>query len=258
MVDLARLGISQEDRVKPINLCYALNQGLRTISPPQVELAAIRWTAKGNLVITGGPSATPHTLQLAAPHISTILPNILSLPIDHSISHPRANVKWSKILINGVPTNASTGEGQSIGPASPDTCHSALAAINPSYATLTITQKPSWVRPPSSYTSGAVSSLSVAFEDPDRSKLKLLLAERYLYLFGHRAQVKKWKYRQTKNKGTSKPNTTKHDQGGDKPDEEDVDIITTPASSSSHPTVQVTHNTRKSNRKPKAMQPPKA
>ena len=257
VVDLAHLGISQADRVKPINLCYALNQGLRAISPPQVELAAVRWTAKGNLVITGGPSSTPHSLQLAAPHISTILPTVLSLPIDHSISPPRANVKWSKILINGVPTNASPGEGPSNGPASSDLCHSALAAINPFYATLTITQKPSWVRPPSSYTPGSVSSLSVAFEDPDGSKLKLLLAERYLFLFGHRAQVKKWKYRQTKNKGKSNSNTTEHDQGGDKPDDEDVDIITTPANSSSQPTVQATHNTRKSNRKPKATQPPK-
>jgi len=35
--------------------------------------------------------------------------------------------------------------------------------------------------------SGAISSLSVAFEDPDGSKLKTLLAERYLYLFGNRA-----------------------------------------------------------------------
>jgi len=36
MVDLAPLGISQKDWVKPVHLCHALNQGLSTISPPQV------------------------------------------------------------------------------------------------------------------------------------------------------------------------------------------------------------------------------
>ena len=37
VVDLAHLGISQVDRVKPINLCYALNQGLHAISPHKLS-----------------------------------------------------------------------------------------------------------------------------------------------------------------------------------------------------------------------------
>ena len=255
VVDLAPFGINQKDRVKPVHLCSAINQGLRNISPPQVELAAIRWTAKGNLVVTGGPTSTPHTLQLAAPHISNIISSTLSLPSNRTLAQPRANVKWSKILINGVPTRASSGAGPNTGPASPDLCHSALAAINPSYASLTITQKPSWVRPPSSYTPSSISSLSVAFEDPDGSKLKQILAERYLYIFGHRALVKKWKYRQPKTKDNSKSTAVKHTQDGDTPDEEDIDITSTPATISAPPSILSKQPTRKSIRKPKPARP---
>jgi len=168
-----QLGIGKEGWVKPEILCHALNKELTAVTPPQVQLVAIRWTAKGNLVITGGPATTPHTLQLAAPHISISLPHLLSLPTNSPSPQPRPNTKWSKILINGVPTGASNDRS----PLTPDECHAALAASNPSYAALSITQKPSWVRPPSSYLPGAVSSLSVAFEDPDGSKLKVILAE---------------------------------------------------------------------------------
>src|SRR5882757_7303446 len=56
------------------------------------------------------------------------------------------NVQWSKLLINGVPTYASEDRG----PLSPEECHEALHALNPSYATLLVTRKPSWVRTPSS------------------------------------------------------------------------------------------------------------
>src|SRR5882672_10675804 len=54
----------------------------------------------------------------------------------------RANVKWSKILINGVPT----GKSQSREPYNPDECHQALLENNPAYVSLTIMQKPSWVK----------------------------------------------------------------------------------------------------------------
>ena len=76
---------------------------------------------------------------------------------------------------------------------------------------------------PSSYKQDDVSSLSVAFEDPDSSKSKALLAERHLYIFGTRATAKKWKYRQT-NKDKSKDSASKHLQAGDADDEQDVEI----------------------------------
>ena len=210
-MDLAKLGINTEDRVKPEVLCQTLNKDLAAITPPQVQLVATRWTAKGNLVITGGPAVTPHTLQLAAPHISTSLLHSFNLPTNSPLPQPRPNTKWSKITINGIPTGTTHDRS----PLSPDECHMALAALNPSYASLSIIQKPSWVRPPSSYKPGSVSSLSVAFEDPDGSKLRVLLAECYLYALGNRASVLKWKYHQTNSKAKSKSNASKHSKAGD-------------------------------------------
>jgi hypothetical protein len=221
VVDLAHLGVSAGDRVKLETICCALNEGLGRISPPQVQLAAVRWTAKGNLVVTGGPSSSPQSLQMVAPHINAILTLTLKLPSTSLISQPRANVKWSKILINGVPTGASKDRE----PYSPDECHAALTAINPAYAHLTIMHKPSWVRPPTSYQPGAISSLTVAFEDPDSTKLKALLADKYLFLFRNRVAVKKWKQCCKINKETAHDNAAEHPTDGNLlNEEEDVEI----------------------------------
>ena len=220
VVDLAHLNLPVEGRLRPELICETLNKKLGEVSPPQVQLAAVRWTAKGNLIITAGPSSTPVSLLSAAPHINAILSTTLQLPSHSPFTQPRANTKWSKISINGVPTGASPTRT----PYTPEECHAALAAINPTYASLQITQKPSWVRPPSSYSHGSASSLSVAFEDPDGTKMKALLAERYLYAFGNRATVQKWKYRLKKTKENSKPNADEHDQDSDSNvDEEDVE-----------------------------------
>ena len=124
----------------------------------------------------------------------------------------------------------------------PKHLHMALAAINPSYALLTVTQKPSWVHPPSSYTPGAIFSLSVAFEDPDGSKLKVLLVERYLYIYGNRASVKKWKQHPNNNKDKSKPHSAKHVQVRDPPSTEDAVVPPShpaPSQSASTPPPQV-------------------
>jgi hypothetical protein len=56
-------------------------------------------------------------------------------------------------------------------------------------------QKPSWVKPPSSYKADSTSSLVVAFKDPDGERLKSLLVAWHLYAHGTRATVKKWKQR---------------------------------------------------------------
>ena len=234
VVDLAHLGISEKDWVRPEVLCDAINRRLSTITPPQTMLAAIRWTAKGNLVATGNHLATPHSLQNAAPYISSTITSTLKLPSETLQSQLRPNVKWSKLLINGVPIGAYKNSP----PFSPDRCHQALAALNPSYSALNITLKPSWVRPPSSYSPGAIFSLSVAFEDLDGSKLKSLLAERYLYAFGNRCSVRKWKQRKTTNKDKAKSNIAKHDQGDDSPSKEDANTHHTPtATSQSTPTI---------------------
>ncbi|KAF8256590.1 hypothetical protein EI94DRAFT_1710855 [Lactarius quietus] len=64
-----------------------------------------------------------------------------------------------------IPTGVTTENGAR----TLDECHAALVSDNPSYATLNITQKPSWVCDPNSYPEGAISLLVVAFEDPDGS-----------------------------------------------------------------------------------------
>jgi len=219
VVDLAHLEFPDGNRPRPENICEVLNKKLGEVSPPQAQLAAVRWTAKGNLIITAGPSSSPVSLLSAAPHINAILATTLKLPSHSPFTQPRANIKWSKITINSVPTGASSTRN----PYTPEECHAALAAINPTYTSLQIMQKPSWVQPPSSYNHGSTSSLSVAFEGPDGSKAKTLLAERYLYAFGNRASTKKWKYRLQQTKDKSKTNIVEHDQDDDPPDDEDVE-----------------------------------
>jgi hypothetical protein len=219
-------------------------------------LAAIRWIAKGNLVVTGALTVTPHTLQIAAPHISTIISSSLQLPSDAIKSQPWPNVKWSKILVNGV----LTGVLKNRAPFSPDACHSSLVAINPSYTSLIVMQKPSWVRPPSSYTLGSISSLTLAFKDLDGSKLKALLAECYLYIYSNRVSVKKWKQCQNNNKGKSKSNPVEHDQDSTSGTEDAISTLPSPAhlQSSSAPLAQTSQSlqpTRKSNRKGKPSKP---
>jgi hypothetical protein len=226
-VDLAHLGLADDTRPRPKVICSTLNERLRQILPPQAMLAAIRWTARGNLVITGAPSATPHTLQIAAPHISTIFTQAFQIPSDKALPAARPNVKWSKISINGVPTSVS------------NMCsaytftenHDSLKLNNPAYAALLVTQRPGWVCPPTSYTTGSISSLSLAFEDPDGSKLRTILAEHYLYIHSHRATICKWKYRQPICKGTAKDHATQHTMDGNtaEDDEEDVEIQLEPA-----------------------------
>ncbi|SRR6266702_4036488 len=69
-----------------------------------VTLSAAWWTAKHNLVVTAGPNTSAYQLTQASHLISDLLSTFLShdsspLPI---ISHE--NVKWSHLLINGIPT----------------------------------------------------------------------------------------------------------------------------------------------------------
>ena len=67
----------------------------------------------------------------------------------------------------------------------------------------------------------------MAFEDPDSSKLKVLLAERYLYTYGNRVSVQKWKYHQKNSKDNSKSTAGQHSNVGDSDDNKDVDHLLT-------------------------------
>jgi hypothetical protein len=166
-------------------------------------MSAARWTAKGNLVVWGGANTTAPQLISSLPHFSEALQTSLSALSDSNPPSPltlRHNVKWSKLRLNAVPTGTSDTRGAF----TPDEAHAALVTENPAYASLTITQKPSWVRDPKTYKSGATSSLSVSFEDPDGTGTQNLLRHRTLYAFGRVITVKRWKQTPPK-RAPSKP-----------------------------------------------------
>jgi hypothetical protein len=189
VVSLANLKLAHKVWPTLEVICNGLNAQLAELSPTHPKIATVHWTAKGNLIIFRSPSASPSSLQTAAPHISNILSNAFQLPPNSPLPPARTNSKWSKITLNSIPTGTSTNRG----PYSPQECHAALIAHNSSYTTLTIMQLPSWVHSSSSYTPGTSSSLCIAFKDKDRTKLRMLLANHYLFCFSNRATVHKWK-----------------------------------------------------------------
>ena len=163
-------------------------------------MSAARWTKHGNLVITAGPATSEKLLNSAITHITLFVKKTLNLSINTN-TQARINIRWSRILLNRVPTG--TTESQEAH--NPKTCHKSLMADNPSYTSLTITQRPSWVKAPSSYEPGSVSSLAFAFEDPDGSLAIKLLSEKELYIFGANVAIKKWKQKPPTKKPTVPP-----------------------------------------------------
>ena len=209
------------------DLCQLLNRKLTNTQHALLRIAAAKWTAKGNLVLTASHNNTQLQLNLAGALLKKYATDIFNgAPI------VRTNVKWSKILINGVPTGASEDRA----PHTPEQCHEALMAENPTYATLNVTQKPSWVRPPSSYAPNSTSSLTISFEDPDGAKLKELLAVKHLFIFGTAATTKRWETtpptkpaKTAQDKAQPKPPRPvgKHNQVSNMDDKEDIETILT-------------------------------
>jgi hypothetical protein len=206
VMNLKGLDFGVDCRPPPVYFTDIFNDALKASPLHQVHIAATWWTAKGNLVITRGHLNTVQQLQDCTKILSKALAKDQSIPDNAPLPHPptRPNVKWSKILINGIPTGVQVPRDQAF---SPEECHEALVNENPIYATLLVTQKPSWVRPPHLYTDGSSSSLVVAFEDQDGSKVKTLLADRHLYAFGICASVKRWKQRPSKHRTPHTPPT---------------------------------------------------
>ena len=173
------------------SLARICNEALSAVPEfANVRVSAARWTPKGNIVAFAGPDTSLAQL-LTASHIltaaiTTQVPTASPTPIS-----ARANVRWSKVLINGVPLGLTAS-----GPHSSKACHVSLITDNPSYSTLKVTQLPSWVRKPSSYLPPADKlSLVVGFEDPDGTIAVQLLKDRHLFIFGVQATVKKWKHK---------------------------------------------------------------
>jgi hypothetical protein len=175
----------------PAELCQFINATLADSAlHSQVRISTAKWTFQGNLVLTVGPDTMATQLQATSQFITSLLSTNLAqagppLPLT---SQP--NVRWSKVLINSVPTGIMKDHPQAFTPAE---CHAALQANNPSNRSLRVTQLPSWVKPPSSYSPGQVSSLVVAFEDPDGTLLSSLLSPHHLFLFGSAAELRWWK-----------------------------------------------------------------
>jgi hypothetical protein len=181
------------ERLTPTEICKLLNKELaRTPSHEQVHISAAKWNSCGNLIITTGHNTTQNQLNTSLTHISFWMKNALHADLADNVPITiRPNVKWSRILINRVPTGATSKNGAY----KPAECHSALAAENPAYASLSIMQHPSWVKDPTSYAPESVSSLSFAFEDPDSTLAQALLNQKTLFIFGAQAATKKWKQR---------------------------------------------------------------
>jgi hypothetical protein len=155
---------------------------------PAVQISAAKWTAKGNIVLMAVHMVTQQQLNFASSFIKRVAGNVIKKQQPHKfLLEPliRATTKWSKIILNGVPTGVTDGRGAY----TPEECHWALLSNNPQYAQLMITQKPSWVKLPSSYSPSSTSSLVFTFEDPEGNIKPLVLNSKHVYLYGTRATI---------------------------------------------------------------------
>jgi hypothetical protein len=138
------LGTTSPDKQLNSELTVDLNSLLLDSGRADIKISATRYTKKGNLVLTAHHTTSQSQLNDSAQDIIQsvkkcyIKANISLTPPGNFIT-TRANVKWSKILINSV----SVGKHPDRGPWTPEECHRALIAHNPSYAALKVTQKPS-------------------------------------------------------------------------------------------------------------------
>ena len=153
-----------------------------------IRVSACRWTPKGNLVVFAGLdtsrdqlSATSHLLTSA---VATSLPDA-SARVSSCL-----NVRWGKVLVNGVPTGVTDNSSAAH---SPSVCLQDLLENNPSLRPLKVTQLPSWVRAPRLFQPGSSSSLVFAFEDPDGTIAPSLIAARHLFCFGACIMVRRWR-----------------------------------------------------------------
>ena len=148
------------------------------------QVSAGHWTLKGNLVVVAGPDTTLAQLTAAQPIITKALADRFPGPDLHS----RANLCWSKLLVNSVPTGVT---GSSVAH-TPTAIHNELLKENPAYCRLWITQLPTWVWRPDLYGPGSSSSLVFVFKDPDGSLFTSLLSSRFFFLFGIQSTLRKW------------------------------------------------------------------
>ncbi|KAN0103758.1 hypothetical protein V8E52_011664 [Russula decolorans] len=119
-----------------------VNDRLYTQRHQHVKLSTAKWTSKGNLVFTAHHTVTQAQLTDASHTILTLLqeeyPNTFTLTTELTAW---ANVKWSKILINSIPTEShSSTPATTRAPVGPSSSVPA-SSVRPS------TQQPNTPRP---------------------------------------------------------------------------------------------------------------
>jgi len=149
-----------------------------------VRVVGVKWTVSSNILVCA-QAPSPSVLVAALEAIQETISNDLNLPIKDIIP----NMRWSHMTISHVYTGKEEDDSSAY---SPEELHEELTTHNPSYATLTIRQFPSWVRDPETFRVGQISSISFVFEDSDGTRTRQLLGSS-LTAFGNlRCSVRAW------------------------------------------------------------------
>jgi hypothetical protein len=147
-----------------------------------VKVVGVKWTQISNLAVrTQAPS--PMVLVAALKAVQASITNDLLI-----IKDIIPNTRWSCMTLSHVYTSKEPNSSTY----NPEDIHEELVLNNPNYALLTIRQLPAWLRNPSSFKDGQVTSVSLAFEDHDGS-ISRKLAGTTLTAFGNlRCTLKPW------------------------------------------------------------------
>ena len=114
------------------SLVEACNEALQSDARhANVTFSAAKWAPLGNLVVFAGPDTNLTQLQSSHHIITSAIKATLPEPTPLA---SRPNVKWSKLLINSVPTGATN----ILLALTCEECHQALLCDNPSYRHLQI------------------------------------------------------------------------------------------------------------------------
>ncbi|KAG8790269.1 hypothetical protein FRC12_012343 [Ceratobasidium sp. 428] len=144
------------------------------------SLLAVHWNKSENLIISLAHGTSDLAALALRPTIRAALE--ISDSVDISIDKP-----WSRLLVSSVPARGSLGK-----PVFSESDLARSLLLNPTIQNIPITRQPRWIRNPTNIT-GAKSSFSFSFEDPDGS-IAQLLCKTPLFVFGAPVTMKRWKH----------------------------------------------------------------
>ncbi|KAF8257506.1 hypothetical protein EI94DRAFT_1708917 [Lactarius quietus] len=114
MVSLAHL-TWKEGKPSPADLCARINQAMEASDNDQVHISAARWTARENMILTGGPNTTAHHLQQATHTIlafedpdSSHAHDLLTKKVFYVFGHCATLRKWKQHPTNLPPHTTPT------------------------------------------------------------------------------------------------------------------------------------------------------